>query len=58
MICSNDKFPMYLVGHTIANEIEMIEHHEADSEVFSVIFIEKWLGNQLFWLTLHRIDDY
>ena len=41
MICSNDKFPMYLDGHTIANEIELIEHHEADSEVFSVIFIEK-----------------
>ena len=28
MICSNDKFPMYLDGHTIANEIEMIEHHD------------------------------
>ena len=32
---------MYLDGKVIANEMEMIEHHEADSEVFSVIFIEK-----------------
>ena len=29
MICSNDKFPMYLDGHTIANEMEMAKYYES-----------------------------